>query len=286
MIPFSFSDQNLKNNDFFLTGADESTFFFPLFLCFLCFFIFFLLWQFIHMIRQIRIMRTILSLSSHMLQSRLGGLKIFLKTLEKCVKIDSEITKTALITSDELHLTNQRLEAIARSSWVSDMVPFGSLVKEIQAQHENVELVMNECAKNIKIPVFQFQLIIDELIRNAQNAKNFISPSPKILLEIQIEHSFLRKWLSIVVNDNGTGMTSDIIDKVEKPFFSTRGKSHLGLGLTCCKEMIFAMSGKLDITSLQGEGTRVKICYPLYGRLGHYRLRRNHLFELICSCLV
>jgi two-component system, chemotaxis family, CheB/CheR fusion protein len=71
-----------------------------------------------------------------------------------------------------------------------------------------------------------------------------------------------RKYVKLTVRDNGMGIARENLDKVFKPFFSTKAKG-TGLGLAICWQIVHLHSGSLKIKSRKGEGTRVIITLPL-----------------------
>lgn len=70
----------------------------------------------------------------------------------------------------------------------------------------------------------------------------------------------------ISVEDTGKGMSSDILEKVCEPFFSTHMNEVLrGLGLAIVREVVKAHGGRMEIMSKPGEGTSVKLYLPSVG---------------------
>jgi signal transduction histidine kinase len=68
----------------------------------------------------------------------------------------------------------------------------------------------------------------------------------------------------IDIADNGDGISEDALPKVFEPFFTTRrDRKHIGLGLTVAKTFIDVNKGDISITSKKGEGTAVKISFPM-----------------------
>ena len=66
---------------------------------------------------------------------------------------------------------------------------------------------------------------------------------------------------SIVVQDHGPGITSENLENVFKPFFTTK-PSGVGLGLPLARRLVERMGGSLDLMSRAGAGTRVRIELP------------------------
>jgi signal transduction histidine kinase len=68
----------------------------------------------------------------------------------------------------------------------------------------------------------------------------------------------------IEIADTGEGISEDALSKVFEPFFTTRrDKKQIGLGLTVAKEFIGLNKGDIGIASKKGEGTVVKISFPM-----------------------
>ncbi len=67
----------------------------------------------------------------------------------------------------------------------------------------------------------------------------------------------------ISVEDNGTGMTPEVLAHVMEPFYTTKevGKG-TGLGLSMTYGVVKAHRGTIEITSQPGQGTRVKLRFP------------------------
>ena len=67
--------------------------------------------------------------------------------------------------------------------------------------------------------------------------------------------------VSITVEDNGKGMTREVLGRIFEPFFTTRPDG-TGLGLTLSKRIIERQNGTINVESEQGKGTRVTVRVP------------------------
>jgi signal transduction histidine kinase len=65
----------------------------------------------------------------------------------------------------------------------------------------------------------------------------------------------------IKVKDSGAGIEETDLSKIFDPFYTTKARG-TGLGLTVCKEIVTLHGGTLDISSVKGVGTEVKIYLP------------------------
>ena len=66
--------------------------------------------------------------------------------------------------------------------------------------------------------------------------------------------------------DNGPGIPEDMLDRIFKPFFTTkRPEEGTGLGLSICKRIVEEHGGKLDVESEVGVGTAFSLWLPVEG---------------------
>lgn len=65
----------------------------------------------------------------------------------------------------------------------------------------------------------------------------------------------------VSVRDNGPGIPPALQDRVFEPFFTTRHRG-TGLGLAIVRRVVEAHQGKVELRSIQGEGTEVVVRLP------------------------
>lgn len=78
---------------------------------------------------------------------------------------------------------------------------------------------------------------------------------------IKIKAVKSRKNYIITVSDNGRGIPEEVMPNLFKPLFTTKAKG-TGLGLSVCKRIIEAHKGKIEVESIEGRGTTVKLTIP------------------------
>ena len=67
----------------------------------------------------------------------------------------------------------------------------------------------------------------------------------------------------ISVEDNGAGMTPEVLSHSLEPFFTTKPDgTGVGLGLSLTYGVVKAHGGTIDISSQPGRGTAVKLRFP------------------------
>jgi signal transduction histidine kinase len=71
-----------------------------------------------------------------------------------------------------------------------------------------------------------------------------------------------RGMLEIDIEDDGAGMSEDVMQKAWSPFFTTRGLGRHGLGLPATMHVVSQAQGRVALVSEEGKGTTVAIFLP------------------------
>lgn len=106
----------------------------------------------------------------------------------------------------------------------------------------------------------RFEQVMINLIQNACQAL------PDNRKGIRVSTSYEEKKPSMVVEveDEGTGIPSDMLSHITDPFFTTKSDSGgLGLGLSISSRIVKESGGTLTFASEPGKGTRAKIVLPI-----------------------
>jgi len=139
-----------------------------------------------------------------------------------------------------------------------------------QLVKDNIELQLDleEDPINIMVNPQKFEQIILNLISNSRyalNERNKIKLD-EMVLNVSVK-KILRNYEStcrITVRDNGTGIPPDVLEKIGRPFFSTKPAGiGTGLGLSICKGFIRDFGGELTIASKNFEFTEITIDLPV-----------------------
>jgi len=93
------------------------------------------------------------------------------------------------------------------------------------------------------------QVLINLVVNSIEAVKD--KPNAKIVLSAYID--FNNKMV-ISVADNGAGMSSELMDKIFIPFFTTK-KNGSGIGLSLSKQIMMLHRGTIQIQSIEGAGT-------------------------------
>ena len=83
------------------------------------------------------------------------------------------------------------------------------------------------------------------------------------LIEITVSVKPKEDTLSVIIRDDGCGMTADQVKRAQDPFFTTRTTRIVGLGLPFFKQAAESTGGTFSINSEKGVGTIVKAVFIL-----------------------
>ncbi|GFP75786.1 MASE3 domain-containing protein [Clostridium fungisolvens] len=174
-------------------------------------------------------------------------------------KINSDTDEVNRIISDFLNLSKPReteLEEVAFYDLISSMkstIETSSLMSKVQ-----VSLKLDYDERYILCDETQIKQVILNICKNAVEALEQVS-NPKLL--ISTGYNEQAKEVYIKIEDNGKGMSEDIIKKIGTPFFTTK-KTGTGLGLNACYQIIKEHKGRIQIESKVGMGTIFTIIIP------------------------
>jgi PAS domain S-box-containing protein len=117
----------------------------------------------------------------------------------------------------------------------------------------------------------QIQQIVRSVCTNAREAMPdggvLRIAAENLLIEAQtvaaIPHALPGKYVVITVSDTGRGIPADIIGKVFEPFFTTKPSGRTtGLGLSTAAAIARNHRGFINLYSVPGQGTNVKVYLP------------------------
>lgn len=87
-------------------------------------------------------------------------------------------------------------------------------------------------------------------------------------VSFRINHNPDRRTVTLLVEDNGPGISPDLLQKIYQPFFSTK-KQGTGLGLSIVDRICSSLQAPLNIASVPGKGTCFTIEFRVYAQAPH-----------------
>ncbi|WKA53693.1 ATP-binding protein [Planococcus shixiaomingii] len=104
----------------------------------------------------------------------------------------------------------------------------------------------------------QLKQVFINVLKNAIDAINSTDSKGKICLGVE---SMGNEFVSITLNDNGSGIPPEVLLKIFEPFYTTKSTG-TGLGLIISQKIVQGHGGQLIITSEENHGTEAKIILP------------------------
>jgi two-component system NtrC family sensor kinase len=108
----------------------------------------------------------------------------------------------------------------------------------------------------------QIEQVLLNIISNARDAMEGCS---KKIFSIQTDLNQKGKQVEIQLSDTGIGMTTEQIEQIFNPFFTTKDSDKgIGLGLSISYRIIDAHQGKIEVSSELNKGTTFFVALPVY----------------------
>ncbi len=185
------------------------------------------------------------------------------------------------------------------TEFVQESLQYLSLmVKKIQSQVEeiiitkepvNIAEIIDKVLKLLALPLREkniqvireidphLQILADSfhlqevLINVINNAIDAMGPNGTLYLGVIEE----KRAITILLRDNGIGITKENFPHVLEPFFTTKSRhQNFGLGLTYCYNVLQKHGGILEIESTENSGTTVLLTFPIV-RLGFTKITQT-----------
>jgi two-component system sensor kinase FixL len=110
-----------------------------------------------------------------------------------------------------------------------------------------------------QIDKIQIQQVVVNLVRNAIEA---MAQSREKILTVATRRD--GNVVAVTVSDTGPGVSPDVIDRLFRPFVTTKEKG-MGIGLSICRQIIEAHAGRIGVETPETGGTRFLFTLPLAG---------------------
>jgi two-component system NtrC family sensor kinase len=179
---------------------------------------------------------------------------------EELSTIDSAVARARGITQKLLNFSRkspQRLVPTNVSKLLDEVV--GGL-KEREFQISNITLVRDydPDLPDVMLDPDQISQVFLNLINNAGDA---IEGSGTIHLSTRRDGRSIR----VTVADDGVGMTSEVMQRIFLPFYTTKevGKG-TGLGLSVSLSIVESMGGRIEVQSVPGAGSSFTVVLPIH----------------------
>jgi len=184
-------------------------------------------------------------------------------------RIIKEGTRVADIVTNLLNYSRKdssRLEEVTLLDVVSGTLSLFN--NQLMKEGIELSLVAEDYVPTVFGRLSDLERLVMNLVSNSRyalNQKPSAESGPGKMIEIAVQNLRRGKesWARISVEDNGTGIPEEYLEKVFNPFMTTKPAGDgTGLGLSICYQIVQAHNGIIDIESEAGFYTRVTIDLP------------------------
>jgi CheY-like chemotaxis protein len=145
------------------------------------------------------------------------------------------------------------------------------LLKRVLPETITVDLILGATVPPVRADATQLDQIFMNLCINSRDAMpnggRLTIETEQVLIngEYAAVHPWAKKgrYILVTVTDTGTGMPSDVVERVFEPFFTTKGpQAGTGLGLAVAYGIVRQHGGMMHCYSEVGVGTSFKVYLP------------------------
>jgi signal transduction histidine kinase/CheY-like chemotaxis protein len=179
-----------------------------------------------------------------------AGLELIIKSAEDGAHIIRRIQDFAR------QRPSREFETVAIADLLKDAGEMTRPRWESRSEFAQIGFAVNtDCSAYIDGDAVELREVLVNMIYNAIDAMPY---GGEIRLTTQESH----ERVVICVTDTGSGMTSEVKQRLFDPFFTTKGKAGTGMGLAVSFGIIRRHEGSIEVDSEPGRGTTFKISLP------------------------
>ncbi len=128
---------------------------------------------------------------------------------------------------------------------------------------------VSDAMPQVKCQAALIGLVLTNLLENSfrafTDAAKKAQKNPTVSLRLAHTIRAGKAEVSISVEDNGPGMSPEVLDKIFIPFF-TQSPQGTGLGLSICQKIAEAHGGRMEASSVPGVGTLMALRFTVEGK--------------------
>ncbi len=147
---------------------------------------------------------------------------------------------------------------------------FSELIESSVNKQVDIHLSLRRGLAHVVVDPDQLEMALLNIVNNARDAMPdgglvTISTTPRHLNGDAAAHDLPSgDYVVLQVEDNGQGMTPEVMERATEPFFTTKGTGKgTGLGLAMASGFVRQSGGRLEIESTPGRGTLVRMMFPV-----------------------
>ncbi len=176
--------------------------------------------------------------------------------------VRQEIARINHIVTDLLQTARPHPPRVRKSD-LNTTVEHAVMLGRLQAASKSMEVVFTKdpTLPEVEHDSDQFHQVVLNLLLNALQASE---GQGKVAVTVKARGEFA----VVEVADNGRGIAPEHLPNIFRPFYTTKGDG-TGLGLSLAQRIVEDHHGKIDVTSVVGQGTTFAVLLPLQAAGAH-----------------
>ncbi len=173
------------------------------------------------------------------------------KVLEYTERIDDAVTKMSEMITGFLYESNKQ---VIEAGQIIDHVRM-----QIPVEDESIHITfhLQDQLPSVYVNKVRVSRALINILENA-----FTAPTNATIKVVRVEVKADDDWLYIRIEDNGVGISEEIMERIWESGYST--KNTTGFGLAFVKQVMENNKGTIRIDSSVGSGTKVSLVLPVY----------------------
>ncbi len=176
--------------------------------------------------------------------------------IEQCIEGSKRIAATLRGLINYARPGPLMLSQVSLLQLVEDAVAF--LAHQPMFRNITLENCLPPGLPSIHVDSNQLSQVLMNLLLNASQA---IPQSGRITIAAK---QLPGEKVEIRVEDTGTGIPADVLPHIFEPFFTTKRGKGTGLGLSISQAYVRNHGGEIEVDSIPGQGTTVRVTMPLH----------------------
>jgi signal transduction histidine kinase len=205
---------------------------------------------------------------AHEIRNPLTSINILIHSMTKNLPSGDSHKEDLKVIEEEIHRMNEILDQFLR--FAKPATPLLEKADVSSIFEETLQLLRPHIEKQIIVVEKEFQSLPIILMDREQMKQVFLNLLLNAIqampggghLTLRGQNSEDGQWIHISIQDSGIGISSENINKLFDPFFSTK-EGGIGLGLSITHRIIDQHHGKIEVESAPGKGTLFTIWLPI-----------------------
>lgn len=184
-------------------------------------------------------------------------------------EIETTVDRTKRLTTQLLAFARAQVISPRVVSLAAQVDASMTLLRRVVEEHTVITVTHRGEPWNVRLDIGQFEQVILNLGANARDA---MPEGGELRVTTDTTHVdadeaaalgiTAGEYATLIVRDNGHGISDEVLRDVFEPFFSTKGTKGTGLGLATVQAVVRKLGGAVRATSAVDEGTEFTLWFP------------------------